>query len=153
VVAAGLDRIRRIQRELTADHKEAEFVNEMELRQIQNGAAVFAPSLTMMVISSIAAILEEKQRKCCDGEEEDDLPLTKVAARITMPSVTLVEIALYISRTWGSVYVEPSSVQTAWYVHIEIADEYLYSWNCFNQNSDLSTLYENKNIGVTKCMN
>jgi hypothetical protein len=86
----------------------------MELRQVQNGLAVFAPSLSMMVISAVAAISSLKQTKCCDEVDEDDLPLTAIATRLKDPTATLVEIAAYISRTWGAVYVEPSYVQMAW---------------------------------------
>jgi hypothetical protein len=86
----------------------------MELRQVQNGFAVLAPSLSMMVISAVAAILSIKQPQFCDGVEEDELPLTEVATRLQDPTVSLVEIAVFISKTWGSVYVEPSYVQSAW---------------------------------------
>jgi hypothetical protein len=68
----------------------------------------------MMVISAVAAILSIKQPQFCDCVEEDELPLTEVATRLKDPTVSLVEIAVFISKTWGSVYVEPSYVQSAW---------------------------------------
>lgn len=86
----------------------------MELRQVQNGSAIFAPSLSMMVISAVAVISSLKLSKRCDEVDEDDLPLTAVATRLMDPTATLVEIAAYISRTWGAVSVEPSYVQMAW---------------------------------------
>jgi len=118
VIRAGRDRLKRIQNELDAEQREAEFVNEMELRQIRNGIAIFAPSITTMVISAVAALSEQNREKTAleagSDDEEDDVPLTEVAAKMQLPVVTLADVAVYISQTWGSVYIEPSHVQYAW---------------------------------------
>lgn len=114
---AALGRIQRIQQEIEADEKEAEFVNEMELRQVRSGSAIFAPSLTVCVVSAIAAIIDKKQQEehiaQDKDDDDDDVPLAKVAVK-HLTRATLAEIALYISRTWGSVYLEPSHSQFAW---------------------------------------
>jgi len=117
VVDAALGRIQRIQQEIDADEKEAEFVNEMELRQVRNGSAIFAPSLPVMVVSAIAAIVDKKQQEKHNArdydDDDDDVPLAKVSV-MQLTIATLAEIALYISRTWGSVYLEPSHSQFEW---------------------------------------
>lgn len=149
---AHLQRVMSQLEEQEAEKNEASFVNKMEILQVKNGVAVFAPKhKVVMLLSSIAAYQESgiglsttteksaektdelKPESDDDSDDEDDIPLTAILGKRSLPKgaydssakrpkcdrgkisfESLVFILKHVSHTWGHLYQELSPIENAW---------------------------------------
>jgi hypothetical protein len=140
VQAAFKDRIVNLKRATEMEAAEARFVSRMERIQVrQCKQAVFAPSLSTMVLSAVIALRQEFPSSSVEedpsgkdqvSEDEDscgeeDLPLAALGKRkhvdrsneeahLKIALSYLSRLISYISKTWGHVYHEPCHSEYAW---------------------------------------